>query len=798
MPIPDYILKPDDPARDIGIVYRDISLSSEPAAHVLIIGVAAYRSTRYKHLLKTATISAREVADWFIDDAKARFANPDCRLGSVAIILSETADTAKAIYAGGEVPRATFDGTKAAVRAWVQRINTHKDNLAILYVASHGESFLNRTTFLLEDFGTDSLDATAGMAEVEQFMGSLENATPIRQLLLFDCCRNPTSEKLPWNEPMGNKLISLTRQPNDHGEPRKQWVICSTSLGEYAGGLATGPTLFNMALIDALNGVASDTSTEGWPVRPGLLVDKIDRILALHRLPEEKAQTPGGRLAGTFEITYPGEQLDVPIYITLDDPAEWVDSTINITIDGKPNDPITGLEGQSPFHICRSPELSEIQVEAEHHGTSLGKVKAKVRAPALFLKIKKSTESFVTEVGQLSTSRDLIPSAQMVISVNSPARVLKGAVATIVQHDAPNSTEKEIVVDLGSQKTIDLEPGNFTTTLRTPDGHIQTREVTLGENQIQQVQFATLNSPHEWMSSATVVGAIKPFIYDEATENLNISVTIAGTVSVSLDIRQTDDAEMSIEAGPHDNRFLRYEVNDNFPSRFEPNMELLPWKLPVFSRITCENGREELAVIPSLGHYGRHTTGGWTPSLLVDRKTTPDDLMTTVIVDDDQWNGLLGFLGSRDFVMGTRLLDSGLGQSATEALYDKVSNPLAAVAGALIVVAAAAPDIETHWDPWLMNLANWFNNIPDGPIILGRRLLMLSRTEDHIAQARHWFTEGYRRGVPYYSLSIDWLARGLDSIPGDDDALIEMRKTARYLSNRVDPTRTFTVIHIRD
>jgi hypothetical protein len=60
-------------------------------------------------------------------------------------------------------------------------------------------------------------------------------------------------------------------------------------------------------------------------------------------------------------------------------------------------------------------------------------------------------------------------------------------------------------------------------------------------------------------------------------------------------------------------------------------------------------------------------------------------------------------------------------------MADKLSNPLAAVAGALIAVAASNPDVEQTWDPWLANIANWFSDIPDGPIVLGRRLLMRAR-----------------------------------------------------------------------
>jgi hypothetical protein len=814
MPEPDNILRADDSGRDVGLVYRHDALSAGPAAHVLVIGVAAYRSPEFTKLLNTATISAREVADWFVDGAKARFSNPDCGLGSVAVLLSETPDNAKSTYAGGKIPRATFASAKEAVRAWVGRLSTHKDNLAILYVASHGESFLNRTAFLLEDYGMDQFDATAGMSEVEQFISALENATPVPQLLLFDCCRNPASVQFPCTEVIGNKLIALTRQPNDHGEPRKQWVICSTSLGEYAGGLAIGPTLFNMALIDALNGVASDTSARDWPVHPGQLVDKIDRILALHRLPDEKAQTPAGRLSGSFDITFPGEKEKVPVYISINDPAQWPGSMIGITVDGNPKNTIIGEDGQSPFYVCEVPVLAEVQVEITRDHAILGNAKRKVYPPAVFLEVEKSGADFATEIGQLSQSHRKDKSrcgeakAQLVINVASPLFVSKGAVATVVRRGKPGKKPKEIVVKLGGETKVDLRPGQHHVTLRTPDGRRQAHEVTLTKGQILQVDFATQHSPHEWTRSATIAGAIREpgaqrvsttarlsfrhalDISNVIAREPSISTEIAGAVAISnINIRQVADVKMRLVNGPDDGRFLRLDVQDEVPSRFI--REMPAETPPVFARVTMPDGRVELAVVPSLGS---EVSGGWNPYLLVDRQAAVNEHLTAVIVKDQTWASLLGFLGSRDFAMGAMLLDSGLGDSAVAAMQDKLSNPLAAVAGALIAVAAASPDTEKRWDPWLGNLANWFTNIPDGPIILARRRLVRARTAAHLAEARRWFVEGYKRGVPFYSLSVDWLARGLESIPADDIELAEMRKCARQLSNRVDPTSTFTVI----
>jgi Caspase domain len=792
MPQQHNILEPNDPQRNVGLVYIDDKYkhSGKPAAHVLVIGVAAYQSEKFGKLLQTATISAREIADWFADCAKARFSNSHCELGSVAVLLSEKPGSARSVYLSGEVPRATFENVKTAMRAWVERINTHKDNLAILYVASHGESFLNRTAFLLENYGMDPFDATAGMVEVEQLVGALENAVAVPQLLLFDCCRSSTSAALPWNEVIGNKLVALTRRPDDHGEARKQWVICSTSLGKDAIGLATGPTLFNMALMESLQGVASDTSSQGWPVRPGLLLDKIDRILGLHRLPDEKAQTPAGRMAGSFDITYPGEFSNVPIYITLKDPADWPGATITLRVDGAQAKSINGQSGQSPFYIHHVPESVLLEIVATRDDANLGRATIRARPPAVFLTLEKYPEGDAILVGRLAPSRIAEPRAKLIIAIEGQQFVRNGAVVMITWRSKPGISALETTVHIGGETKMDLAPGDLIINLYTPDGRKQARDVALESDQIVRMRFSTQDSPHQWLCSAALAGVIRPALDTaDLVAGQNIELQVVGSVGIDHQ-SVAPDCDTGIDLVPRhdDGRFARFDVVDLRQSRFVRN-DVSSSAPMAFATIVC-NKRRELAAIPTLGSGAT----GWRPYLLVDRSATASEVMTSAIVDDNNWAGLLGFLASREIVAGNVLLNNELYQTAIAAMHDKISNPLAATAGALIAVAASSPDFERTWE--LLNIANWFPFIPDGPIVLGRRLLMRARTIEQIAEAGSWFIAGFERGIPFYSLSVDWLARGLESLPGNEPALVAMQRSARQLVNRVDPTRAFTVIRL--
>lgn len=842
-------LHANDPDRDFGLVYRDDALAGSPAAHVLVIGVGAYHSPTIRTLTST-TVSARAVADWFMD--KAGFTNPDRPLGSVAVLLSEPIGNekkGKSLYADGEVPRADSTNAKAAVREWVKRLNTNPDNLVFLYIASHGESFLNRTAFLLEDFATDPLNVTGGACEVEQLLGALSFAIPNSQLLLFDCCRSPTDLHLPWPEQFGDKLISLGNRDGNFATATQQWAINATSLGEVALGRTNDTTLFADALLAALRGVAGDPSNEGWPVRPGTLVDKIDKLMSLHRMPDERTQTPGGRLAGTFDITYPGETADVPVYISLDDPSAWPDTVLTITETPGAESTIIGREDEAPYKLIRVPLATALAVQAKCLDAPFGSARGKAYAPANFMQIRRVPPPAPQVVGQLDPARSVGDAAQLVISVEGPTQIQAGAIAEIVRRDEPAKNPKQIATPIGGKTTVDVSAGPLLVSLRTPNGALQSRDCNVEKGQVLEVHFTLPGSPHEWLATAAMTGSIReapalqeippvllpvpsippstgmrtfardafwrvrsifakdeppplpaPPPFDEAAKrameardnliysNISYNVEIAGPLRVTVPANpMLDVAELQ-----DDGRFVRLDVIDgSYPKRYASYA--VDAVAPLFALVEGA-GRKELVAIPSLGHSTDHIEGGWSPYILADRLASFDQARCTVIVEDSVWGALLGFLASRDMEASGKLLDGGLRKAAIQAMREKVGNPLAALAGALVAVGSAQPDVDQRWDPWLHNLSNWFPGIPDGPIILGRRLLTRAKNQGEVAAAKALLLKGFKRGAPIYSLSVDWLARDLEALPTDDDEMVRMRTAARRLANLTDPTQAFTVI----
>ena len=174
----------------------------------------------------------------------------------------------------------------------------------------------------------------------------------------------------------------------------------------------------------------------------------------------------------------------------------------------------------------------------------------------------------------------------------------------------------------------------------------------------------------------------------------------------------------------------------------------------------------------------------------------------TITVQDRWWTGLLEFLGSDRLYRAEEMLDRTLSAENRYELYSpqmamegKTKGPLAATAGAIILVSRAPTEPQV-WDPWLDNLSNWFRGIPDGAIIRGYRRVEQATTLEHLTMAYGMLREGIERGIPFFSASIRLLSAALarlaDVIPdaGRDRGVIAS------VATQVDPDQPFTVMRL--
>ena len=145
-----------------------------------------------------------------------------------------------------------------------------------------------------------------------------------------------------------------------------------------------------------------------------------------------------------------------------------------------------------------------------------------------------------------------------------------------------------------------------------------------------------------------------------------------------------------------------------------------------------------------------------------------------------------------DLVSEGRAYNAGQYTAALMMLYEKVANPIAAAAGAYVLVTRQLDDTKHNWHRWVDNLTRWFVGLPDGPILKG--WLHVKRREPQ--QARDAFLEAHRRGVPLLSAGVRMLADGAALFAGEDKAMASVERDVRLLGRYVDGSQPFTVIRM--
>jgi len=170
----------------------------------------------------------------------------------------------------------------------------------------------------------------------------------------------------------------------------------------------------------------------------------------------------------------------------------------------------------------------------------------------------------------------------------------------------------------------------------------------------------------------------------------------------------------------------------------------------------------------------------------------------SIVVRDSLIGSMLAYLGS-----GNIDAAATINQEAHQLLWDKVVNPLAAAAGSYVMVASLKPGEKDYWHQWVANLMNWFPWLPDGAIPYAWVLLKSDLSIEAMQQARSALLEGFRRGLPYYSMGVRMLLDGLTMFhnralkDGNYDGEVEEAlKVARMLALRTNNSQPFTSILI--
>ncbi|MGW7079803.1 hypothetical protein [Streptomyces sp. NPDC054866] len=175
--------------------------------------------------------------------------------------------------------------------------------------------------------------------------------------------------------------------------------------------------------------------------------------------------------------------------------------------------------------------------------------------------------------------------------------------------------------------------------------------------------------------------------------------------------------------------------------------------------------------------------------VLVNLRQSPTGSAASVAVRDPAVGAGLAYMAQGALDMAAQLFTD-----VEAMLYSKFQNPLAAAAGAYVLIGTDHSTGETYWDPWLVRLADSFPWLSDGAIL--RAVRLLRRASPDREGARKGLIEAFDRGIPFYTLGLVWLVEGLSAFP-DDPECVERLDQARRLSWLADMREPFLILDLR-
>jgi hypothetical protein len=234
---------------------------AEPGTHALVIGVS-----HYPHLpggedpshegesflldqLSTAARSASEFVAWLLNE----YHNPKAPLKSLRVLLSPAPGELLNAHVQARLP-ADYAATRSAVEedlvGFRAACDSHRENVAIVYVAGHGVQMTKHgSVLLLEDFAKPGqlsrLQGAIDMAGVHAGMN--HPATAQTQFWFVDACRQKPE--------IARRFETLTGALNldvPNGDAVASPLFLAATTGSLAFGRLGGVSLFNEALMWAL------------------------------------------------------------------------------------------------------------------------------------------------------------------------------------------------------------------------------------------------------------------------------------------------------------------------------------------------------------------------------------------------------------------------------------------------------------------------------------------------------------------------------------------------------------------
>ncbi|MCX4672304.1 hypothetical protein OG453_37525 [Streptomyces sp. NBC_01381] len=405
-------------------------------------------------------------------------------------------------------------------------------------------------------------------------------------------------------------------------------------------------------------------------------------------------------------------------------------------------------------------------------------------------------------------------------------------VGDIYSADLEVKNRRNILIPCGSPpqpRRYSVAPGRYVVSATLPSGLVLTENAVAVEGEETSVEFHMTDSPYETHSWQYLMGNIEPGrVYHSSSEApLAESVASRSMVAPAATATVADDAtpEAAValtglatwvgDAAPTSCTFASMlALAENPPDR--PVAQLVAQGEPHVLRAPDVRG-DAVTPLYRFGPNGPVGAHGESPGtrqflvveaagsvrlvtlplpwgtseveVLVNLRQSPTGSAASVAVRDPAVGAGLAYMAQGALDMAAQLFtDVGA------MLNSKFQNPLAAAAGAYVLIGTDHSTGEAYWDPWLERLAGSFRWLSDGAIL--RAVRQLRRASPDREGARKGLIEAFDRGIPFYTLGLVWLVEGLSAFP-DDPECGERLDQARRLSWLADMREPFLILDLR-
>ncbi|MBZ2194683.1 hypothetical protein [Occultella gossypii] len=390
------------------------------------------------------------------------------------------------------------------------------------------------------------------------------------------------------------------------------------------------------------------------------------------------------------------------------------------------------------------------------------------------------------------------------------AEVPHGAVAQVLAFDSrggrsPAADVRDVVVPVGGNvapASIPVEPGDYLIEVLLPNGERTSAEVRAGEAPVS-VDLAVTHSPREWLSWQHLVGGVP------LRENMRPG---RGAGPVRLEWLEGLPRGRVGLAGPgYPWRAVLAIVTGAEPA--PEGLAVAPltgesgWQLyrfgaagalkwldqepepggPMRRRYLVARSGADVSLVPVPVPWPITSGGAAVVDVLV--RDQPDGARILISPMDQYIAPVIGFLSAGSAQPARVLVDH-----ARSRLFEKMVNPFAAAAGGYVLLATEETG-DTAWHPLIANLAARFDWLPDGAVLQGRLLLRHRSGSADVHAARDSFMEAYRRGLPFYTLGLQWLVDGLRTFAGTgDEEAGRMLATVQEVAWHADLAQPFATL----